>query len=175
MACDNLTSILKSCSPGGNLGGVKAIYIAASEDVSGTTITNGIITAITMSGSAKFQKFEFNKNSANYVEDSPSDLTVGSTVVTQTITLTLAKRDAAKRAAIAIATEGQRNLKVIVLDYNGIYWLFGYENDVNITNVTGGSGSAKTDANAYVITLVGEESIYAPTITSDVIAPIVVA
>lgn len=174
MACDQIVSILKSCGPdSGNLGGIKSLYIAAKEDVSGTTITNGVITAITMSGSSKFQKFEFNKNSANYVEESPADLVAGSTIVNQTITLTLAKRDAAKRAALAIATEGQRDLYVIVLDYNGTYWLFGYENFMNITNIAGGSGTAKAEGSNYVVTLVGEERILAPTVTSGIIAAIV--
>ena len=100
MACNtNITGILKGCE--NNAGGLRRILIAAEEDVLTTTIVEGEVTDITMDASKLFQGFEFNKNSASYVEEAGIDLTAGSTFFTTTLTLNIARRDVAKRNSIS--------------------------------------------------------------------------
>jgi hypothetical protein len=172
MACNtSLTSILKSCD--NNVGGLTSFYIAPSEFVSASTVTAGEVTAITMSGASTFVEFQFNKNSASYTEEAAIDLTNGSTYYTETVTLTIPRRDVDKRNAIALIAAGQRDLKIIVKDGNGIYWFVGYANSANLTALAEGSGAAKADGSKYTLTFVAEEPELMYTVDSAIIAAII--
>jgi len=156
MACNtSLTSILKSCD--NNTGGVTKFYIAPSEFVTGTTQANGTITAIGMSGASKFVEYQFNKNTANYVEDAAISLENGSTFYTTTVTLSIPRREVSKRNSIALVAAGQRDLKIILKDGNGLYWFVGYANSANLTGLGEGSGTAKGDGSKYSLTFIAEE------------------
>jgi len=172
MACNtNITGILKGCE--NNAGGLRRIFIAAEEDVTSTTIVDGEVTAITMDTSKLFQEFQFNRNSANYIEEAGIDLTAGSTFFTTTLTLNIARRDVAKRNAISILAGGQRDLKIIIEDSNGIYWFMGLAESANLTGLGEGSGAAKADGSKYSMTLVAEEVEMMPVIDNTIIAAIV--
>ena len=156
MACNtSLSAIIKSCD--NNVGGLIKFYIAPTEFVTGVTATTGTVTSIAMSGASKFVEFEFNKNSASYTDEAAISLENGSTYYTETITLKLPRREVAKRNAIALIAAGQRPLKIIVKDQNGLYWYAGYQNSVNLSALAGGSGAAKADGSSYDLTFLGEE------------------
>jgi hypothetical protein len=171
MACNtSLTSILKSCD--NNVGGLTTFLIAPSEFVTGTTVSAGTITAISMSGASQFVEFQFNKNSANYTEEAAIDLTNGSTYYTETVTLTIPRREVDKRNAIALIAAGQRDLKIIVKDGNGLYWYIGYANSANLTGLSEGSGAAKADGSKYTLTFVAEEPELMYSVDSTIISSI---
>lgn len=171
MACNtSLTSILKSCD--NNVGGLTTFLIAPEEFVTGTTVTAGTVTAINMSGSSNFVEFQFNKNSASYTEEAAIDLTNGSTYYTETVTLTIPRRDVDKRNAIALIASGQRNLKILVKDGNSIWWFVGYTNSANLTALSEGSGAAKADGSKYTLTFVAEEPELMYEVDSTIIAGI---
>jgi hypothetical protein len=156
MACNtNLSSILKSCD--NNIGGVTKFYIIPAEIVTGTTVASGSITTIGLSGATKFSEFEFNKNSASYTEEAAISFENGSTFYTTTVTLTIPRREKAKQIALALIAAGQRNLKIIVKDGNGLYWFVGFANDANLSGLADGSGAAKGDGSKYVLTFIAEE------------------
>ena len=156
MACNtSLTSILKSCD--NNTGGVSKFYIAPAEFVTGTTVSAGTVSAISMSGSSKFVEYQFNKNTANYTEEAAISLENGSTFFTTTVTLSIPRREVAKRNSIALVAAGQRDLKIILKDGNGLYWYVGYANSANLTALGEGSGTAKGDGSKYALTFVAEE------------------
>lgn len=171
MACNtSLTSILKSCD--NNVGGLTTFLIAPSEFVSGMTASTGTITNIAMSGASTFVEFQFNKNSASYTEEAAIDLTNGSTYYTETVNLTIPRREVAKRNSIALIAAGQRDLKIIVKDGNGIYWMVGYANSANLTALAEGSGAAKADGSKYTLTFVAEEPELMQEVSSSIIAGI---
>lgn len=156
MACNtSLTAILKGCST--NTGGLAAIYVVPSEFISATTVVAGEITAITMSGSAKFVEYSFNKNSASFTEEAAISLENGSTFYTTTTALTIPRRELAKRQSLSLILAGQRNVKLILKDNNGIFWYQGYANSANVTALGDGSGSAKGDGSKYSLTILSEE------------------
>lgn len=156
MACNtSLISILKSCD--NNIGGLTNIYIAPEEFVSGITVSQGVVTAITMSGTATFAEYAFNKNSASYIEEAGISLENGSTFYTTTTTLMIPRREVAKRNAIALLAAGQRNLYLILKDANGLYWFQGYQNKANLTALGEGSGAAKADGSKYSLSFLSEE------------------
>ena len=157
MACNTLTSILKGCD--NNAGGVVSFFIAPEDFVSGFTEANGEISAIAMSGSTEFVEYQFNRNTSSYGEDMTVSLENGSTFYNQTITIVLARREAAKRQSLLLIASGQQKLTCIVKDSNGLYWGFGFDEDkVYLTGNAGGSGTAKADANGYTLTFTCESA-----------------
>lgn len=155
-ACNPITTgILRDCS--NNLGGVQKIFITDFVSVSGITSSNGTITNLTLSGTASFWQFEFNKNTSNYSEETTISQENGSIFYKTTVNLVIPRREVAKRNTLALLTSGLKNLAVIIYDQNGLYWYVGKVNGANITALTGGSGTKKEDANSYAITILSEE------------------
>ena len=127
---------------------------AVTEDVA-----NWEVTAITHT--APFLEFEFRRNTSNYTEEAAIDLINGSSFVTQTINLMFHRREAAKSRAIKILGEGQRDLSVVVLDGNGVYWYF---ENVQVTAYGEGSGTTKADGSKYSLVLTAEAEHLAYTV-----------
>lgn len=154
MACNTLLEILKNCD--GNLGGIVEFYINNGDaiDQSTVTIANGEVTAADLdSGAGEFVKFEFNPNTSFYTENIEVNLQTSATVYVPTITLQLARREAVKRQKLLLIALGQPELTIIVKDSNGIFWIFGLEDDkMYLTGGEGGSGQAKADLNGYTLT-----------------------
>ncbi len=172
MSCNTgLIGITKGCS--NNVGGITNFYIAPSEFLSASTVSAGTVTSISMSGSAKFVEYEFNKNTANYVEDGAINLENGSTFFSQTVSLSIPRREVAKRNSIALVAAGQRDLKIIVKDSNELYWFIGYANSANLTGLGEGSGTAKADGSKYSLTFLAEEPEMMYGVDSSIIASIV--
>ena len=155
--CNSLTSILKSCD--NNSGGIVKFYVIPSDYVTGFTSAAGVITGITLSGSAQFEEFEFNRNTGNFEEVPTINLQNGSTFYAQTINLQLARREAVKRQSLLLIAAGQPDLTIMIKDSNGLYWGFGFgEDKVNLTGGGGGSGTAKADLNGYSLIFGAEAS-----------------
>lgn len=171
--CKSLTGgISKGCT--GNIGGIKKIYITDLCNITSYTLGSPIdnISAINMVSGAVFYEFEFNKNSSTYQEEVTGDQAAGTQVNTQTITLVLARREKVKRDTLQLLM-GFKELAVIVLDSNGLYFLLGEENGVVMTQNTSVSGTTKQDANNYTLTLVGEEPNLANEVTAAAVAAVI--
>jgi hypothetical protein len=165
--CNALSAgINRSCD--NNAGGLTNIYVADFENITAYTEVNSEITSIT--AGADFYEFEFNRGTSNYAESVNINLQNGTTFFSQTVTLNLARREKTKSEAIKHLTDGQKRMFVIVKDSNGLYWAFGKDEGVVVTAIEGGSGSAKADANQYIITFVGEEADNAPEVDPAIIA-----
>lgn len=153
MACNTLTSILKSCDS--NIGGITSIYINDQDSVDATEIIVDSQWTITDFGTlaTQFVPFEFRRNTGMYTEEAAIDLVNGSSFITQTITLIFHRREASKSKAIKILGEGQRDLALVVGDANGKFWYFA---NAQLTAVAEGSGTSKADGSKYSITFVAE-------------------
>lgn len=171
--CDLLNGgITLGCSS--NFGGVKKIYLANKENVTG--VTNGSpdlgISSFTMNGAALFYEFEFNKNTSSWTEARTGDQANGVEFYTQTLTLVLNKREKTKRTAIELLG-GFRELVAIVTDYNDNSWYLGAANGLIMTGNEGGSGTAKTDPNRYTLTFTGEEPEMADAVLAAAITAVI--
>ena len=139
------------------MGGIRQIWLWDMEDkVSGTfdAATTYTWTAYQLGGSPGLpEPYEFTRNSSNYVEETAIDLVAGSSYVTQTLTLNFSRREALKSQAIKLLGEGQRYLGALVLDSNGLYWLF---EELQLSATGEGSGTARADGSKYSVTLMAE-------------------
>ena len=98
MACNSVSGITFQCLQ--NLGGISEIYIANFESVSATTSNGiGVITDIDMTGSTKFERFQFETRvgTSTFSEEATVTLEAGSTFYTQTTTLVIPRKDSEKR------------------------------------------------------------------------------
>lgn len=168
MACSNLSSGLTlGCD--NNIGGIKAIYITEKSNVSSVSLSSPGDEISTISMSGQFYEFEFNKNTSSYTEELASDQAAGRDLYTQTVTLVLNRREKTKRDKLILLAQ-RENLLIMVKDQNDVIWYFGEYFGMNLTTSAGGSGVAKTDANQYVLTFVGEEPSPANTVTAACLA-----
>lgn len=162
LGCSTLTSILKSCD--NNMGGIRQIWLWDMEDIDPTVnvfnAATGIWTAYTIGIAAPLPPttYEFTRNSSNYMEEGTIDLVAGSSYIKATITLNFARREAAKSVSLKLMGDGQRYLGALVLDSNGLYWLF---EDLQLSATGEGSGTARADGSKYSVTFIGETANYA--------------
>jgi hypothetical protein len=160
------------CGCDNNLGGISAIYITDYCNLVTVTATAGEVTALDIgqAGSPATTMYEycFNKNTSSLVEQAMISIENGSLYYTQTATIVIPRREVAKRNALAMLM--QKNLLIIVKDQNGLYWLLGETNGVNITDINSTSGVVKSDLNGYTLTFVGEEPFQAQEVDPAIIA-----
>lgn len=154
--CTALNAISKSCD--NNIGGVTGVWIYDQEDVTGITDSNGTLTAAVLGTGDAGQSFTIKRNTSNFTEEAAIDLVNGSSFITQTINLMFHRREAAKSYAIQILGEGQRDLFVVLKDANGLYWAF---ENMQLSAVSEGSGTAKADGSKYSVVFTGENVEYA--------------
>jgi len=166
MACNCIENIVKTCD--NNIGGIKGLWVWDMEDQTSITenlntwrVDNLIIS--TASCATPVVGFEFIRNGSNYTEETLVDLGNGSTYVNDTLNLIFTRREAAKSKSLKILGEGQRYLGALVLDNNGLYWIF---QDLQLSATGEGSGTAKADGSKYSVTLVGEVKDLAKEVSS---------
>ena len=164
MACTTLEDIIKGCD--NNIGGVTAVYINDMDNITSTTEDDATWTVTAQTVSSRYQTWEFRRNIVSFTEEEAVDLNNGSNYVTATINVMLHRREAAKSRAIKIASEGQRDLAIIVLDANGKYWYFPYS---QLTATGEGSGTAKADGSKYSVTFTAENEFLAKEVDSTII------
>ena len=150
MSCvQTLSGLARDCNS--NMGGIIEALIAPFDDVTAVTLTDGIITAITMASSKKFKKYNFNKNTGNLTSTYNIDPASGVRYVTSDLLLQFNRMETTKR--VEITALAMSDLAVIVKDANGKYWYLGKDEPVNASAADGQTGTARGDVNRYSITL----------------------
>ena len=151
MSCLNITGISKDCLT--SMGGIQKAYIGERDIVDSFTVTDGEVTAMTMSATGSVHEFAFQRDSSNFEEELEMDPATGVSLWTQTVNLQFKRRDVSKRNSIQLLAAGQRDLFIIVIDNNNEAHAFGLIEDfsqgLQLSGDNGGSGSAKSDMNGY--------------------------
>ena len=167
-ACELLNGgIPKDCKP--NIGGLfTQMWITERSNISGYTYESPgtKIESIELISPAVPFAFAFNKGTSGYTEEQTFDDATGNTLNIQTVTLGLNHREQEKRDKI-ILLGSFKELAILVKDNNGHYFLLGQEGGCVLRTNSGGSGVAKTDANQYILTLIGEEGSLANEVTEE--------
>ena len=164
MACSNIASGL-TLGCGNNIGGLKGFYVTEKSNITSVGLSSPGDEISTLSMSGVLYEFEFNKGNANYVESGEFNQAAGRDLYTQTVTLTLNRREKTKRDKLILLAQ-RENLIIVVKDQNDVIWYLGEANGMNLTTSVGGSGAAKNELNQYVLTFVGEEPNPANTMTA---------
>lgn len=157
--CSTLTGNIDiSCAL--NTGGIARLFFAPLCNITGMTegsgATEGIITAIDMSGSNVFYEIQFLKNTAGITEESQFNNELGTGFYKSTIVGTIPRREVAKRNKLM--TLQNQKLVVIARDQNDKYWLLGRVNGALIEQIGGGFGLKKDELNGYTLSFTTEEN-----------------
>lgn len=150
MPCtQTLSGLARDCSA--NMGGILEALIANFDDVTAVTVTDGVISTISMASSAKFKRYYFAKNTGNLTSTYNLDPTTGSRYVASDLLLQFNRMQTTAR--VEISALAMSDLVVIVKDANGKYWYLGKDEPVYASAGDGQTGTARGDANRYTITL----------------------
>ena len=142
-----------------NAGGILSIYVTDKCNIIDYTETvEGIIDSIDMELTTQFWKIETQRLTASLEENETNNIDNGSKFFDQILNLVVAKRDVARRNAIASYGAGQKDLVFIVEDSNKTLWVAGIEEGLKLNTNTSGTGTKKEDLNGYTIQFTGQES-----------------
>jgi hypothetical protein len=170
MACVSFSGgIPKDCN--NNVGGLTKLYLTDFDNIVSYTQAGGTVSAIILASASNFYEFEFNRNSATFTEDLVKSVEAGSALFEQTTTVTIPRRDVAKRNTLALLT--QRDLACIFKDSNGLYWYPGATEGIYLSESTSTSGTAKADGSNYTLTLKGFEVDRAFGVSASIVAALV--
>lgn len=165
--CLSLAGIVRDCEP--NVGGIKRVWIACKDQVTTVTISDSMITALAPVNI--WHEYEFRPYTGNFTSTFTNDVTIGSTYWENSIVLQFTRLETAKK--IEIEMLAQSDVVVIVLDNNGKYWYFGYDNPVYLTEGTAETGTALADFNGYNLTLTSTERYHPFEVTEAAMEPII--
>ena len=159
MACSNLTAgFTLDCND--SQGGIEKIFIA-NGPVQSITETAGVITAITVGGSAlvpaDFFVFETPRQTSSLTETSTVSQENGTITFDQQLTMVFNKMEADKRNQLLLMAEAT-NMVVVAKDNNGKYWSIGVERGAYMVSGSAVSGTAYADRNGYEIIVGGMEA-----------------
>lgn len=149
MSCSQtLSGLAKDCSA--NAGGIVEVYLANFADVASKTITDGKISAITMTSGASFKTYAFPKNTGSLTSTwnvgDGGNMSVGTDLVMQFSRMETTKR-------VEVVAMAMSDLVAIAKDRNGKFWYLGYDEPVTLGAGDGQTGTARTDLNRYQVTL----------------------
>jgi len=170
MACSNLTAgFTLDCNDSN--GGVEKIFIA-NGPVQSITESAGVVTAITVGGSAltpsDFFEFEVPRQTSSFTETHTVSQENGTLFYDQALTAVFNKMEATKRNELLLMGQAT-NMVVVFKDNNGKYWSVGLERGAYMTSGTSTSGTAYGDRNGYEIVISGTEVEPSYEITSTIV------
>ena len=170
MACSNLTAgFTLDCNDSN--GGIDKIFIA-NGPVESITEAAGIVTAITVGGSAlapaDFFEFEVPRQTSSFAETVAVSQENGTVTYDQALTMVFNKMDAAKRNQILLMAEAT-SMVVVFKDANGKYFSVGLERGAYMSAGSATSGTAYADRNGYEITISGMEASPSYEITGTIV------
>lgn len=171
MACNqSLSGLARDCSP--NMGGIKRVLFANSEDVTAVAVTTNKITTITMASTAKFKEYSLPKYTGNFTTALQKDEAAGNLFYQSTLNFSFNRMETTKRMEIAVLA--QNDLVAIVEDMNGVYHYFGKDEPLSaIAGDVAMSGTARTDRNGYGIALQDNSKELPYEVDADIIAALI--
>ena len=162
MAC--LLNTGRSLGCKSKVGGLKNIYFADYGTLGAATIVAGEITVL--AGTPDWFKYEI-KGASTLENTITSSRENGTTFYTQNLNITLPILDKATQEEIKILSVSRPH--VAVEDYNGNFFLVGYENGAEVTGGTIVTGAAMGDLSGFTLVLEGQEKAPAYFVVSTVI------
>jgi len=170
MSCSLISAgISRNCD--NNVGGITNIWITDFSNIVSVTESAGSISAITMASGTIFYEYEFIKHTSTFSEKQTISIENGTAFAEQTVTLKLSKRQKSTRNNLLLLLH--KELAIVVLDSNGLYWFIGETQGANVSDIPSESGTQAGDFNGYTITFMGQEPTPAPEVASGVISALI--
>lgn len=143
----SLTGMTRDCDT--NVGGIRKAWIACADRIKSTTVVDGVIKTIEADSGA-FHEYEFRKQTGSVTTTFTKDDAAGSFYYESAIVFQFSKMETDKR--LEISQLAVSDLVMVILDNNGKYWYFGYDEYVTLTDGTAQTGATFADLNGYTLT-----------------------
>ena len=158
MACSNLTAgFTLDCND--SQGGIEKIFIGNGA-VESITETSGLVTAITVGGSAlvpaDFFEFDTPRQTSSLTEATTVSQENGTITFDQQLTMVFNKLESSKRNQLLLMAEST-SMVIVAKDNNGKFWSIGIERGGYMTSGTAVSGVAFADRSGYELVVGGIE------------------
>jgi hypothetical protein len=154
-------------------GGVKEIYIAEMSSVTAITATAGVITAIDKTGTKVFFKYNLVAHTAEADQELTPSRENGTISIKQTVKFPINKMTVAVRNELLLLA--QNRLAIVVVDNNGVGWLFGQENGMMLVTSTAKSGRLLGDRNGFELSFESDEKALAQEVNAATLLTLTVA
>lgn len=136
-------------------GGVKSVFIMEHANATAITQAAGIVTAITKATSKLFYEYSLVAFTGEGDQSIAPSRENGTIAVTQNIKFPINKMTVAVRNEILLLAKNR--LLMVLVDNNGVGWLYGYENGMMLAPSTSKTGKALGDRNGYELAFEGME------------------
>lgn len=178
MACSSLVALARACGAEGLVGGVGSLYIIAFADTavpSGSTngniytvSTGGLVSDIGLASGKNFVEVGLLKSTAGLNEELTKNTQTGSAYLTQTLTLVLADLSSENKAFAESVLN--QPVVVIVKSRTGKYYAAGLNGQLELSALTGGTGTAEGDLLGYNLTFSGIDTKLIPQVDPTIIS-----
>lgn len=153
MACALTQGYTRGCDDG--YGGVSVVHIMEFDNATAITVASGVVTAITKATGKLFRKYELIAHTAESSDEVTHIKEMGTTEVKQSVKFPINKMTVAVRNELMILR--QNRVLIVVVDENGIGWLYGYTYGLTLATASAKTGVKLSDRNGYEIAFEGEE------------------
>lgn len=152
--CVLTANIAGSCKDG--VAGIKKLWAIEQTALATQTESGGVLTGLTLAASKNFFSWGFAKDSAEFKSITNPSIENGTTFWQHQVMLGFWKVETAKRNEIKLAAVAP--LTMIVLDYNGQYWILGKDRGLDLqAGAEAASGRLLGDKNGYTLSFMGDE------------------
>lgn len=160
MSCNISLGRLEGCKD--QVGGLNAIYFLNFDDATFAVDADGLATVNETTPSA--YKYDL-RGTSTFEQSLTSSRENGTTIVEQTLTVSLKKQDSTTHKEVKLLAYGRP--KILIEDNNGNVFVMGHEYGAEM-NATTSTGAAMGDKNGYELTFVATEKFLAPITTETI-------
>lgn len=154
--CSNIVGYTRGCDRSSGSIQKMAIFEWAGIDVTGATITGGIVSGLTVLAGYSGYTYEFLEDNSNFTFPAVGDGILSSVYWQHTVTAVFRKLSATLLTEMYELTKSK--FVVFIKDFNGTYWMLGKDVGLrSIASAGGQSGTVLSDLNGYTLIMQGNE------------------
>lgn len=148
--------------------GIKAVDFTEWENLESVTITDSVVTAMTLADGKRTYRFLLEEETSNFGDVLTGSRQNGTKVSQQTLTMVL--NDSTAETLELIDTLAQNRLIGVIHYSDGTYKISGLDNGLMLDTSTHNSGTAHEDRNGEELVFTTKEPTKAPTVGSAIVA-----
>ncbi len=172
MACALTSDIALGCRNA--IEGIKRVMVTELANKNAITQSGNAITAFTLTTGKQFFIYDFEKETAECSEKKVTSAENGTLYYEQNLKMQFSNLTLTQYNELNLLT--QNRTMVIVEDRNGVYWLFGETNGMDVLSDSESNfGKAMGDFNGTMITMQGKEKDGMKTVAANLISSLTTA
>lgn len=154
----------------GGMSGLDEVRITEFANVTSYTLTAGVITAITMTGTTKFRKYVLDKEMGMDSDD--MTFTSGSGTITHAHKVDFTIKGMTTSVKNELKLVAQNVLMIMTKRRDGTYWMFGITKGMDLLTATSGTSKEAVGFTGHNLSFAGLEPNFAWEVDATIVAAI---